>query len=388
MSHLSCRRVARLLPAALTLAAACNDGAGAAATAVELPGGAVTLWTDSTELFMEHPALIVGKPDKFAVHLTDLTDFAPLRSGRILLHFEPVGGGEGFTIVQEAPRAPGIYGPSPSFPRAGQWELTISVESPQARDEIRVPALTVYASEADVPGEDDGEAGGIPFLKEQQWKTPGFRTGFAVAGMVPESFETTGEVIPASGRTASVTAPIAGLLEADGLANAPVEGQRVSKGEVLVTLLPLLGEGGSAYAEARGALREAEDEFARVQRLHAVEAVPERRVHEARSRLQVAREALAGLSGSTAASEDGRLVLRAPIGGVVTARHAAAGARVAAGSRSSPSSIPRWSGSGPTCRPRKRGACGGRRAPPSWWRGRRWCTRPAAPCRWAPCSTR
>ena len=46
-------------------------------------GGAVTLWTDSTELFMEYPPLIVGQPETFAVHLTDVTDFQPLRSGRV-----------------------------------------------------------------------------------------------------------------------------------------------------------------------------------------------------------------------------------------------------------------------------------------------------------------
>ena len=64
----------------------CGGADGGAEPEVTGPaGGAVTLWTDSTELFMEHPALIVGAPDKFAVHLTDLTDFAPLRSGSITL---------------------------------------------------------------------------------------------------------------------------------------------------------------------------------------------------------------------------------------------------------------------------------------------------------------
>ena len=83
------RRATRFLIACASLAAlaACARDKGAEAPATpeggEPAGGAITLWTDSTELFMEHPALIVGAPDKFAVHLTDLTDFAPLRSGRI-----------------------------------------------------------------------------------------------------------------------------------------------------------------------------------------------------------------------------------------------------------------------------------------------------------------
>jgi len=296
------------------------------------PGGAVTLWTDSTELFMEHPALIVGQAGKFAVHLTDLTDFAPLRSGRITLRFEPEGGGEGFSVVQEAPRSPGIYGPAPAFPRTGIWHLTLSLESSQAHDVITVPGLRVYAAEGEVPLEAEGGSDGVAFLKEQQWKTAGFRTAFVTEGAVPESFEATGTVTPAAGRFAEVAAPIAGLLDADGLLHAPVVGQPVTKGQVLATLTPALGDGGSAYAEARGALREAEDEYARVERLYAAEAVSARRYHEARSRLQVAREALAGLDLG-AASVDGRLPIRAPISGRVTARTVAPGASVEAGHR-------------------------------------------------------
>ena len=78
-------------------------------TAAEHAGGAITLWTDSTELFMEHPALIVGAPDKFAVHLTDITDFAPLRSGKLTLRFTPRDGGAPLIVSQDTPRAP----PSP-----------------------------------------------------------------------------------------------------------------------------------------------------------------------------------------------------------------------------------------------------------------------------------
>ncbi len=79
--------------AAVPLLLACGSRAGSinadSSAAAEPAGGAITLWTDSTELFMEHPALVVGAPGKFAVHLTDLTDFAPLRSGRITLRFVP-----------------------------------------------------------------------------------------------------------------------------------------------------------------------------------------------------------------------------------------------------------------------------------------------------------
>lgn len=315
----------------LFVAGGCKGSSPAdAGASAELPGGSVTLWTDSTELFMEHPALIVGRPEKFAVHLTDITDFAPLRSGKIVLRFEPDDGGEGFTVIQDTPRSPGIYGPAPAFPRAGVWNLTISVESPQARDVIQVPGLRAYAAAGDVPAEDGG-GGGIPFLKEQQWKTPGFRTAFATEGAVTESFDATGTIGAAANRLANVAAPIAGLIDAAGLARAPLPGQRVSRGQVLLVLTPSLGDGGNAYAEARGALREAEDEHARAQRLYAAEAIPERRLREAEIRLQVAREAVRGLAGGGALNQEGDVLVRSPISGIVTSRTVVPGSRVDAG---------------------------------------------------------
>ena len=222
-----------------TAAASCQrSGPEAAAAAAGPAGGAVTVWTDSTELFMEHPALIVGRPDKFAVHLTDLTDFAPLRSGTVTLRFTPRGGGAPVVVAQEAPRAPGIYGPSPTFAAAGVYDLTILVDSPQARDSIAVPALTVYATAEDAPREEEGGGAGIGFLKEQQWKTPGFRTAFAASGSVAASFEATGEVTPAASRHAEVTAPIAGMVDAGGVASSPAPGQRVTRGQVIAYLVP------------------------------------------------------------------------------------------------------------------------------------------------------
>ena len=45
--------------------------------------------------------------------------------------------GEALVVTQDAPRSPGIYGPAPEFTRPGVYDLTITVESPQARDVIR-----------------------------------------------------------------------------------------------------------------------------------------------------------------------------------------------------------------------------------------------------------
>jgi RND family efflux transporter MFP subunit len=316
--------------AALLLAlAACGDG-GETAPAELGGGGAITLWTDSTELFMEHPALLTGQPARFAIHLTDLTDFAPLAAGRVTLRFVPRVGGEPTEVTQDGPRIPGIFGVTAEIGRPGIYDLALLVDSPQARDSIAVPGVQVFATADEAAGGEEEDAG-IPFLKEQQWKTPGFATAFATDGEVAESFEAAGEVIPAAGRVANVAAPIGGLVDVDGTSPSPAPGQWVERGRLLVVLTPTLGEAGSGYAQARRELREAEAEQARAARLYAVEAVPQRRLREAETRLQAARETLAGLAGGGAMDSAGKLPIRAPIAGVVARRTVTPGSRVAPG---------------------------------------------------------
>lgn len=321
------RKHSLVLLSALAVIAACGrESTNSDQTLAEPAGGAITIWTDSTELFMEHPALIVGAPDKFAVHLTDISDFAPLRSGRITLRFQPRDGAAPLIVAQDTPRAPGIYGPSPSFAKAGIYDLTLLVSSRQAKDSIVVPGLQVYATAAEAPKEAAETETGISFLKEQQWKTPGFRTVFARRGAISGSIDVPGQIAAAAGRQAEVSAPITGLLDAGSIARAPAPGQRAARGQVLAVVAPSLGEGGSSYAEARATLREASDEYERAKRLLAAEAAPARRVREAEIRLQAAREALAGLGGQA-----GRVPVRAPISGVVVSRSVPPGSRVEAG---------------------------------------------------------
>jgi RND family efflux transporter MFP subunit len=230
-------------------------------------------------------------------------------------------------VTQDAPRSPGIYGPAPQFARAGTYDLTLIVASPQVRDSITVRGLTVYGRESDAPREAEGGDDGISFLKEQQWKTDGFRTDFASQGRVASTFDVSGVIEPAGGGRAEVTAPVAGIIDPSGLAASPAPGQSVTRGQVLAVLTPDLEASGNAAA-ARARLREAEDEVARARRLVEAEAAPQRRLRDAEIRLSEARETLAGYGGPSAA---GDATIRSPIEGVVVSRTVAPGRRVEAG---------------------------------------------------------
>jgi RND family efflux transporter MFP subunit len=294
-------------------------------------GGAVTLWTGSTELFLEYPALVVDEPAKLVVHLTALSDFAPIRSGVVSLRFEPEDDGDPVEVVQEAPHSPGVYGLDVVLPRAESWNLRLSIVGPQVQDSFVLRGLRSYAHPADLPEAGPGVEDAIVFLKEQQWQTPGFGTALAEEGSLPSGIDVPGEIVPAAGRYAEVSAPVDGLVDPEGASVAPAPGQTVERGQILAVVTPALGDSGSALAAARAELRQAEQDHARAKRLLEVEAVPKRRLDEARIRLDAARESLAGLAGGDAVGPDGRIRLRSPITGVVALRDLAPGSRVEAG---------------------------------------------------------
>jgi RND family efflux transporter MFP subunit len=198
---------------------------------------------------------------------------------------------------------------------------------------IQVDGLRVYPTASDVPEAKRHADQGITFRKQQQWQTRGFESSVAATGSLPVGIEAPGEIVPAAGRYAEVSAPIDGLVDPEGARGAPAPGEKVEEGQILAVLTPAHGESGNAVAEARAALREAEHDYARAKRLLEVEAVPKRRVEEARIRLDAARETVDAVTGGAAIAADGRITLRSPIGGVVALRDLSPGSRVEHGTQ-------------------------------------------------------
>jgi membrane fusion protein, heavy metal efflux system len=292
-------------------------------------GTAVTVWTDSTELFFEYPALVAGQPSgPWAVHVTRLTDFSPVTEGALRLRFERRGGGA-YGTEAEAPARPGVYTPTPTIPEPGIYRLVVEVDGPQLTDRIVAGAVQVFTSENEAPHPPDPPPGQITFLKEQQWPIA-FRVAEAYVREVERSIEARGEVIPAAGAEAVVTAPVDGVVRAS---RPPGEGEAVRAGQTLAAIqLPGAGGGGATAGDlvaVRARIEHLEREVARAERLYAVEAIPEVRLIEARHDLEVAREALAALRGAGAAGD--AVPVTAPISGVVAERTLSPGARVAAG---------------------------------------------------------
>lgn len=300
-----------------------DDHAHAAAT--------VTTWTDSLELFLEVPAQIADRPgDPWAIHLTRLRDWSPVREGTLTLFFTGPDG-SAHSVRADAPARPGIFTPAPTLPSAGRYRLEMELRSRGRQHEIPVGEIRVYGNEGDVPHEEPAPSGdGITFLKEQQWEVP-FGVAAAERRAIPASIAASGELTVPAGGVARISAPVTGIVEARG-GVVPAPGTRVAAGEVLAVLAPT--DADASYARLRGRVERLEREVARAERLLEAEAIPEKRLVEARHELSIARSALEAIGGGTASpgDEDGyRFHLRSPIAGVVSERHIAPGQRVSAG---------------------------------------------------------
>ena len=309
----------------------------------------VTRWTDSTELFMEYPALRVGVGSRFAIHLTDLASFDPLLEGRVVVSLD-YGGGRVEEFAADGPSRPGIFGVDVIPPRPGSPAMAIRVESSLVEDVHDLgPSLVrdPQAGGASLEGgtEPPPETGGISYLKEQQW-TLEFATQLAAIQFMQESILVPATIEPHSGGRMVVTAPVSGRLLPS--VKLPALGALVKYGAELGVVIPLWSGPPDrsslqlALDEATVAVESAARDRERLGRLFAAGAVPARRVHEAKARETVAeankraaenRLAYFETTRLDAPHEDSRnsFSVRSHLAGVVTALHVTNGAHVEEG---------------------------------------------------------
>jgi len=297
-----------------------HDGHGSGVTA--------TVWSDAVEVFAERPVMVAGETSApWAVHVTRLDGYRPVTEGTLTLRFRRPDGAA-YVHTVEGPPAPGLFTPQPSIPEAGTFRLFAIFEGPQVQDTIEIGDLTVYESASAAPAPEGGSAE-ISYAKEQQWETS---FGIAEAGKrsIQRSIEASGTVEPVAGQFAKVSAPVSGLTPARANRDMPAPGDRVREGQTLALLSPSGGAG--SYADLKGRVERLEREVRRAERLVTAEAIPRKRLVEARHDLTLARAALESMGGDTTAADEGFTYrLTAPIQGRVQERRLAPGSRVEVG---------------------------------------------------------
>ena len=311
----------------------------------EPPTLAVTSWTGTSELFMEHPPFVAGQTIRFAVHLTRLNDFAAVKAGKPRIEFTPEAGG-GAPVVLPGTDAlrPGAFRVEGKLPPAGKYRWALLIEGTDVSDRHDLGTATVFASEADAVADaekrGDADAAAIAYLKEQQWTNP-FATAQVHEADVRTSIRVPAAIEPVTGGEAIVAAPADGRYSASDL---PSVGDRVAAGQTLGRLEPRLADGGddratlaATVAEAQATLEAARADQARAERLLSDRAVPARRVEDARRATMIAearltaaqarlaqRDQVLGSGGGAAAGN--AFALRAPIAGRIADVFAALGA--------------------------------------------------------------
>jgi RND family efflux transporter MFP subunit len=300
---------------------------------------AITDYTGQTELFVEFPPLVAGQESPFAAHLTwtSAKGFKPVTEGRVTVVLSTDSDDERFEA--KAPSSPGIFRPVVKPQSAGKRQLVLQLESGNDIVMHLLGEVEVYADAAtaarNAPHDHD-EGSSIAFLKEQQWKIA-FATAAAARRPIRETIPAQGVVRAAAGGEALVIAPASGVIAAEP--SFPRIGQTVRKGELLAYLTPRLGGETDAATldlalqRSRLALDQARRERERLEGLFAAEAIPERRVIEARNQEQLARAELESAQKRLAPYQGGGggIALRAPVSGTVADVKAAAGAAVEAG---------------------------------------------------------
>lgn len=334
-----------MLILALSLLAACNKSASPAQTAEEPTTLAVTRWTEKSELFMEYPPLVSGENARFAVHFTDLHNFKALTQGKVTIELRSAAGrSEAFRT--DAPSSPGIFGVTVKPSASGAFSMTVRLDSPALKDTHELGEVQVYAdAQAAAKAEQAEEGEVIRFLKEQQW-TLDFATVPVAERALRESVRVPAEVRPRTGGEAEIVAPIAGRLSATSA--IPAVGTLVQKGQVLARIVPRTATPADratlelGAAEATTALRLAQRDRERAERLTSAGAVPARRLDEAKAveetakaRLEAAQARLKQHESSRSAEGDApgdnQFLLRASIAGIVAASHGMPGASVEEG---------------------------------------------------------
>lgn len=249
---------------------------------------------------MEHPALIVGREARFAVHLTTLESFKAVSEGSITLIFE--SNGTTFQTTESKPTSPGIYRPTVKFEKSGTYSLALILGEPN-KDTVRVNTIAVYESEKDIPesSEEKSNEQTISFLKEQQWKID-FRTEPVQKGVITGSVPGAGEIIPRLNGDIIVSAPFAGLILPEDNLSVPAPGSYVSKGQSLATMAPAVQQpdGGEPFAEqyanAENELYVTRQDFERVKKLFDQKLASLKEFEEAEAKYKKAEGRLNGIS--------------------------------------------------------------------------------------------
>ncbi|ADR21706.1 hypothetical protein MATR_06610 [Marivirga tractuosa] len=267
-----------------------DENGGHAADEGNRPSVDYTVWTKSTELFVEFPVLVAGQTSRFAAHFTEMDQHQAVKEGNVTVSL--IKGGKGIRHTVEAPSSPGIFTPSLQPKAAGIYTLIFELKTPSYSDRIAIEGIQVFesieeAQNAEGLASEDGNA--ITFLKEQAWKME-FQTTQVELKTIYETISTSGKWMVDPNAYQSLVAPASGKV--DFLENSLLEGAEVKKGELLMTVSSAGLTTNNLNAEIQKAKAEydkAKSEYERKESLFEDEIVPKSEWEAVKQRYKIAK---------------------------------------------------------------------------------------------------
>jgi RND family efflux transporter MFP subunit len=304
----------------------------------------ISVFGERHEVFAEHRLVVAGTPTKFVTHVTDLKTLEPRREGPVTFRLQ-LDQEAPMTHLEKAPARAGIYEAMLTFPKAGEWRVSLVVPAVDGEMTVAFPPVRVFASAGEVAKAPQPETPvGISFLKEQQWK---ILAGTEPAAKRPltEQLRLPAKVAARPGSLAQITPPLAGRLLLPPGRPMPLIGDKVEMGQLLAFIQPAFSEVGARLVEAEGeavraklALEQAELALKRTTHLAKADAKSGRELQEAEFALKTAQarhDAATALQAtyrqaSTSQGQQSNIAsqpvieLRSPIAGVITSQSGAA----------------------------------------------------------------
>lgn len=260
---------------------------------------AYTVYTDSTELFVEFKPLVVGEESRFAAHFTRMGRlFTPVSEGTASVALHVLGAPQVEQV--DAPASPGIFRLAITPKQEGSARLVFTLRTGTFTDTLVVDGLIVHANAHDAAHAERPEepAGDITFLKEQAWKIP-FALERVQVRPFAGSVRVGAEVEPATSDEQVLAARSAGVVHL--LGNAPLEGMPVKRGQALFSLSSqgITGENpGASLQQARNDFERAKADLDRVEALYKDKLVTQADVLAARNAHANAQAVLEQSSGA------------------------------------------------------------------------------------------
>ena len=320
----------------------------------------ITKWSDNHEIFMEFQPLSANQNDEFIIHVTNISDWTPVTSGRIELHFQPDQGNVQKIESHELLRS-GIFKVDVLLTEPDEYHTILVYSDGQKNDTFELGHIKVSGSGVDEHSDaehehdhaeterldmkndqDHGEHENehfsgeeIVFLKEQQWKTD-FKTGLGQMMTVKSSITAISEVIPCQHGYAQIIAPVDGFLNINHNENMAIPGMHVKKGDVVATVCPYVGRT-DTWTERQLSYETAAKNFERAQALLEKQAISQREFEDIRRNFLIEKSGFEALKNNIPAESNqefencSHFQISSPVDGIVSNINVTPGQTVKAG---------------------------------------------------------